>query len=173
MSAHVPANVVIRLAADGDAAAVAVIYNHYVRHTLVTFEEEDVSAATMAERMRDVRTAGLPWLVAEHEDRLVGYAYATKWKPRHGYRFSVETSVYLAHDMGGRGIGSALYAVLLPQLATAGFRTAQGGIALPNDASVRLHEKFGFRKVAEFPEIGIKFGQWTPVGYWQKRFVSP
>ena len=173
MPTHAPADVAIRPAATTDAAAIAVIYNHYVLHTLVTFEEEPVSTETMVERVHDVSKAGLPWIVAELDRHLVGYAYATKWKPRHGYRFSVETSVYLAHDMGGRGIGSALYGVLLPELEAAGFRTAQGGIALPNEASVRLHEKFGFMKVAEFEEIGIKFGQWTPVGYWQKLFVSP
>lgn len=168
MSNPAPVDFVVRPALAQDAAAIATIYNHYVRHTFVTFEEEDVSAATMAERMHDVFRAELPWFVAELDGQLRGYAYATKWKPRFGYRFSVETSVHVDHDRGGHGVGSALYGVLLPELAARGFRTANGGIALPNDASVRLHEKFGFTKVGEFRDIGTKFDTWTPVGYWQK-----
>ncbi len=95
-------------------------------------------------------------------------AYATKWKRRFGYRFSAEVTVYLDHVHAGRGIGSKLYDHLLPALRSAGIRVVIGGIALPNAASVALHEKFGFEKVAQFREVGIKFDQWIDVGYWEK-----
>lgn len=150
-----------------DAAAIATIYNHFVLHTAVTFEEESVTAEVIAARMAEIEASGLPWLVAERAGGIVGYAYASKWKPRAGYRFSTEVTVYCAPGQAGGGIGSALYAALLPLLSARGIRNAVGGIGLPNDASVRLHEKFGFVKVAEFPNIGIKFGQWMSVGYWQ------
>ena len=172
MALHPPPGVRVRPAVEPDTAALASIYNHYIRHTLVTFEEEDVSAATMAERVRDVVASGLPYLVAETNGEVVGYAYASKWKPRYGYRFSAEVSVYLAPDQTGRGYGRLLYEHLLPELEARGFRTAVGGIALPNEASIALHESLGFEKVAEFREIGIKFGEWTNVGYWQRIFPA-
>lgn len=163
-----PAGLTVRDAEPGDATAAAAIYNHYVRHTIVTFEEQPVDAAEMSRRMDTVRTASLPWLVAESADRVAGYAYATPWKPRAGYRFTVEISIYLDRDAGGRGIGTALYARLFDALSARGIRCIIGGIALPNDASIALHEKFGMRKVAHFERNGIKFGQWIDVGYWQR-----
>lgn len=109
----------------------------------------------------------LPWLVALQGDAVAGYAFATKWKGRCAYRFSVETTVYLDDAVRGNGIGTALYRDLLARLTSMGFHTAIGGIALPNDASVRLHEKLGYRKVAHFQQTGFKFGKWIDVGYWQ------
>jgi phosphinothricin acetyltransferase len=158
----------IRVAAGPDAAALAKIYNHYVRETIVTFEEEPVADAEMAGRLADVQAASLPWLVAEEEGRVVGYACARPWKPRHGYRFSTEVSVYLDTAHAGRGLGTELYAQLLSELRKRGVHAAMGGIALPNPASVRLHEKLGFQKVAHFREVGFKFGAWIDVGYWEK-----
>ena len=157
----------VRPVSADDATAIATIYNHFVLHTTVTFEEEAVTADEISARIAEIEASGLPWLVAEAAGELVGYAYAAKWKPRAGYRFSAEVTVYCAPGQAGRGRGSALYAALLPLLRARGIRNAVGGIGLPNDASVRLHEKFGFVKVAEFPNIGIKFGQWMSVGYWQ------
>lgn len=158
----------VRAAGAGDAATIAAIYNHFVLHSAISFEEEAVSADNMAQRIDDVQRAGLPWLVAERDGALLGYAYATKWRVRHAYRFSVETSVYLAPDAAGHGTGSILYAALLEQLRRAGCHLVIGGIALPNPASIALHEKFGFEKVAHFKEVGFKFGAWRDVGYWQK-----
>lgn len=160
----------IRMAAASDAAALAKIYNHYVRETIVTFEEELVSDVEMARRLADVQAASLPWLVAEEDGGVVGYACARPWKPRRGYRFSTEVSIYLDASQGGRGLGTLLYAQLLSELRTRGVHTAMGGIALPNDASVKLHEKLGFEKVAHFREVGSKFGEWIDVGYWEKIF---
>lgn len=158
----------IRMAAAADAAALARIYNHYVRETIVTFEEEPVADVEMARRLADVQAASLPWLVAEEEGGVVGYACARPWKPRRGYRFSTEVSVYLDASHGGRGLGTKLYAQLLTELRTRRIHAAMGGIALPNDASVRLHEKLGFEKVAHFREVGFKLGAWIDVGYWEK-----
>jgi L-amino acid N-acyltransferase YncA len=161
----------IRDARVDDAEAIASIYNHYVLTTSISFEETEVAAIDMAARVADVQAGGLPWLVAEIDGVIAGYAYASKWRVRHAYRFSAETSVYLAHEAAGKGIGGALYRVLLERLRAGGFHLAIGGIALPNAASVALHEKMGFEKVAHFGEVGFKFGQWTDVGYWQLKLA--
>lgn len=157
----------IRDARDGDAESLAAIYNHYVQHSAATFEERSVDAAELRYRMADVRDLGLPWLVAEAGDALVGYAYANRWRERSAYRYSVETTVYLAPGQTGAGWGTALYEELFARLRAAGLHAAIGGITLPNPASVALHEKLGMRQVARFPEVGYKQGQWLDVGYWQ------
>ena len=158
----------IRPATPSDAEAVAGIYNHYVRETVVTFEEEPVTPSEMASRMEDVRSASLPWLVAEIGGQVVGYAYGTRWRPRTGYRFSTEITVYLHPAQSGRGLGSGLYGLLFPILQERGLHAVIGGIALPNPPSVALHEKFGMRQVAHFKETGFKFGRWIDVGYWER-----
>ena len=157
----------IRAATAADAEAISDIYNHYVRETIVTFEEQPVSPADMAGRIAEVTAASLPWLAAEQDGPVVGYAHATKGKGRCAYRFSVETTIYLAPHCVGKGIGTNLYRRLLEQLKDAGLHVAIGGAALPNAASVALHEKLGFRKVAHFGEVGFKFGKWIDVAYWQ------
>jgi phosphinothricin acetyltransferase len=159
--------VTIREAAPADAKAIARVYNPYVRETTISFEEAEVTAAEMGARMRDVAAAGLPWLVAVREGTVVGYAYATKWKARSAYRFSVETSVYLDAAARGAGIGRTLYEALFPALRERGVHAAIGGIALPNEASIALHERLGMKKVAQFEQVGFKFGRWIDVGYWQ------
>jgi phosphinothricin acetyltransferase len=161
----------IRAAVADDAKAIAAIYNHFIVNTAISFEEQPVSDAEMAQRIADVQAAGLPWLVAEQERQLLGYAYATKWRVRHAYRFSVESSVYLAPQSGRQGLGTALYADLLAQLKAKDYRLVIGGIALPNEASVALHEKMGFKKVAHFGEVGFKFGRWIDVGYWERKLA--
>jgi L-amino acid N-acyltransferase YncA len=158
----------IRAAESSDANALAEIYNHYVLGTVVTFEENPISGTDMEQRIDAVGSSTLPWLVAEKDGRTVGYAYASPWKTRSAYRFSVEVTVYLAPESAGCGIGSLLYGELLAQLQGLGAHAVIGGIALPNDASVALHEKFGFKKVAHFPQVGFKFGQWIDVGYWER-----
>ncbi|HET7705183.1 MAG TPA: arsinothricin resistance N-acetyltransferase ArsN1 family B [Thermoanaerobaculia bacterium] len=162
----------IRAATPSDALALATIYNHYVRETIVTFEEEPVSPEIFSRRIEDVLASALPWLVAFDDETAVGYAYATPWKPRSGYRFSVEVTVYVTDGYAGRGIGSALYGELFPQLEARGVHAAMGGIALPNAASIALHEKFGMRKVAHFEQVGFKFGRWIDVGYWERIFAA-
>jgi phosphinothricin acetyltransferase len=156
----------IRVCATTDAAAIAKIYDYYVRETVVTFEETAVSVDEMARRIDDIG-ARFPWLVWEHGGAVVGYAYASSWKSRSAYRFSVESTIYLAASHHGGGIGTKLYGALIAELKTRGFHTAVGGIALPNAASVALHEKLGFTKIAQFAEVGRKFDRWVDVGYWQ------
>lgn len=158
----------IRAAEPADAAAIAAIYNHYVTETIVTFEEQPIAPGEMARRMAEVSSESLPWLVAEDAGLAVGYAYATKWRSRSGYRFSTEVTVYLAPGQIGRRIGTGLYTALFPILQSRGIHAVMGGIALPNGASVALHEKFGMRKVAHFEEVGYKFDRWIDVGYWQR-----
>mgnify|MGYP001812776637 CR=1 FL=1 len=157
----------IRPAIAADAAAIAGIYNHYIAHTVVTFEEDPVSGGEIAARIGETGEAGLPWLVAEEGGAVVGYAYASKWKGRCAYRYSVEVTVYLAPGSDGRGLGTSLYRELFDRLRQCGMHTAMGGISLPNPASVALHEKFGMEKVAHFREVGFKFDRWVDVGYWQ------
>jgi phosphinothricin acetyltransferase len=157
----------IRPVSEGDAEAIARIYNHYVLNTVITFEEEAVSIADMAARIAEVASFGLPWLVAEREGKVVGYAYAIKWRGRPAYRYSVESTVYLAHDAVGQGLGTRLYEAMLSRLEELGLHVVIGGIALPNRESVGLHEKLGMTQVAHFREVGFKLGRWIDVGYWQ------
>ena len=157
----------VRDAIPDDAEAIIAIYNHFIANTTISFEEEPVSAAAMRQRIADVRDGGLPWIVAQVDGKVAGYAYATKWRVRPAYRYAVESSVYLSGDFSGRGLGSALYADLIARLRAAEIHLVIGGIALPNPASVALHEKMGYEKVAHFSEVGRKFDRWIDVGYWQ------
>jgi phosphinothricin acetyltransferase len=157
----------IRPASALDAAALCAIYNHYIVDSVITFEEVTVDESEFAARIAKVQGAGLPWLVAEHEGAIIGYAYAGAWKERSAYRFSVEASVYLAHTHTGQGWGTRLYEALFVELRKTEVHVVIGGIALPNAASIALHEKLGMKAVAMFPEVGFKFGRWIDVGYWQ------
>jgi phosphinothricin acetyltransferase len=157
----------LRPAAIADAPSIARLYNHYIANTIATFEVEPVSGEAMVGRLAETREASLPWIVAEQEGDLVGYAYASRWKARRAYRFSVETTVYLDQACAGHGIGSAVYLELLTQLRALGMHVAIGGIALPNDASVALHEKLGFEPMGTLRQVGYKQDRWVDVGYWQ------
>ncbi len=157
----------IRVAKTEDAFKIAEIYSHYIANTIITFEKEPVTADEISTRMKDVFSSSLPWLVLENNDEVIGYAYATKWRARPAYKNSVETTIYLAKDSGGKGFGKLLYSSLISTLKSSGFHTAIGGIALPNEASVGLHESLGFKKVAHFHEVGYKFDTWIDVGFWQ------
>ena len=157
----------IRAVELSDANALCEIYNHYIANTVVTFEEEPVVVADMAQRISDIVGADLPWLVAQDGEQVIGFAYASKWKGRCAYRHSVEVTVYLSHSMTSKGIGSALYTQLFDSLRSKSIHVVLGGISLPNEASIALHEKFGMKKVAHFDEVGYKFGNWVDVAYWQ------
>lgn len=158
----------IRNAASKDATSIAEIYNHYISDTVVTFETEIISSEDILNRISKVQSDELPWLIAEDASgKLIGYAYATKWRERFAYRFSVEVTVYLAPTFIGNGVGSQLYEALFSELKSRSIHSVIGGITLPNPASVALHEKFGLEKVAHFKEVGFKFEQWKDVGYWQ------
>lgn len=157
----------IRPVLPGDAERVCEIYNHYVTKTIVTFEEQPVSADDMRTRIAVVAEK-FPWLLLECGGRIAGYAYAAPWKARIGYRFSVESSIYLAPEHVGRGFGRALYGALLEALPPLGIHSVIGGAAMPNPGSVALHEKLGFSRVAHFRKVGRKFDHWIDVAYWQR-----
>jgi L-amino acid N-acyltransferase YncA len=163
-------DIVIRAVVASDASGIADIYNHYVSKTVITFEEDEVTDAEMVRRIKEVQSEALPWLVATHNSTISGYAYATKWRARPAYRFSTEITVYVSPGSGRLGIGLRLYEELLSKLHSGGIHAVIGGIALPNEASVALHEKLGFSKVAHFKEVGFKFNRWVDVGYWQRNF---
>lgn len=156
----------IRPATPTDGAAIAAIYNPYIRDTTITFEEELVSAEEIAGRITKV-TADFPWLVWEEAGEVIGYAYAGTWRTRHAYRFAVETAIYLAAGQQGTGRGTLLYQALLAELRQRGFHLVLGCLALPNEPSIRLHEKLGFKKVGHMREAGWKFGAWVDVGFWE------
>jgi L-amino acid N-acyltransferase YncA len=156
----------IRPAAKKDAEELCAIYNHFVRNSVATFEEEEVSSLDMAQRIAEV-TSTFPWLLFEADGQITGYAYASRWRQRVAYRNSVEVTVYVATDLQTKGVGTKLYRALIEKLREQQFHCALGGIALPNPASIAVHEKLGFKKVAEFSEVGRKFGRWVDVAYWQ------
>jgi len=149
-----------------DAAQICEIYNHYVLNTIITFEESPVSEHEMKSRIEQI-TRKLPWIVYEKNHKIIGYAYASAWKSRCAYKFSVESTVYLKKGEEGKGIGTILYKELIAQLEKKGYRAIIGGIALPNNASIALHEKYGFQKIGQFIEVGYKFNTWIDVGYWE------
>ena len=157
----------LRSATAADAAAIAAIYNHYILHTVVTFEEETVTAEEMAQRIATTVGDGNPWFVWDEAGRILGYAYASKWKSRCSYRFSVEATVYLDKDATRRGLGTKLYSAVIDAYRNTKIHAIIGGVSLPNAGSVALHEKLGFKKVAHFTEVGWKFDQWIDVGYWE------
>ena len=156
----------LRTVHPDDATAIAEIYNHYVRETPVTFEEDRVAPEEMRQRILET-TRTYPWLVCEEDGRLLGYSYARKWRERAAYRRSVEATIYLHPSAVGQGKGSVLFDALLAELRNRQFHCVIGGVALPNPASIALLEKFRLRPVAHFKEVGYKFGRWIDVGYWQ------
>ncbi len=162
-----PCRARVRLAVEGDAAGIQAVYEPYVAQTVVSFEEEVPSVGTMAARLRD-GSATYPWLVAERDGAILGYAYGSVHRTRAAYRWSVEVSVYLAQAERGRGLGRRLYEPLLAILTVQGFHRAFAGITLPNPASVGFHEALGFVPIGVFPEIGRKHGAWHDVGWWQR-----
>ncbi|NQY50185.1 MAG: N-acetyltransferase family protein [Colwellia sp.] len=158
----------IRAVQEQDAKAISDIYNYYIANTVITFEEDILTAAEMQRRITSVLAADLPWLiVADELGKILGYAYASKWRDRFSYRFSVEVTVYLSPEQSGKGLGTQLYQVLFTELKSRNIHSVIGGITLPNAASVAVHEKFSMEKVAHFKEVGFKFEQWLDVGYWQ------
>jgi len=156
----------IRSATLSDAQALAEIYNPYVRDTTITFEAEPVTAAEMAGRIAKV-TEAYPWLVWDEGGQILGYAYSSVWRARAAYRYSTETAIYLSMERRGQGVGTSLYQALLDELRQRGFHSVLGCLSLPNEPSVRLHEKLGFQKVGHMREAGQKFGAWVDVGFWE------
>jgi L-amino acid N-acyltransferase YncA len=158
----------IRAATAEDCAAIAAIYAPYVEDGIVSFETEAPDATAMRGRM-EAGNELYPWLIAEDEDgTFAGYAYASAFRPRPAYRYTVETSVYVRQGLHCRGIGGALYRPLLAMLEAQGFTQAFGAITLPNPASVALHERHGFIRAGTYSKVGWKMGGWWDVGLWQR-----
>jgi phosphinothricin acetyltransferase len=156
----------IRDASLEDAQAITAIYNRYILNTPITFEEQPLSVVDMKNKIAEI-TKHFPWLVAIESGEVLGYAYSTKFRERSAYRFSIETSVYCAEAHTNEGVGTRLYTELLRRVKELGLKVAYGCIALPNEPSVKLHEKLGFKKVAHLSEVGFKLGKWIDVGYWE------
>lgn len=157
----------VRECTPADIPAICAIYNYYIANTLVTFEESPVSVEEMQARVDQVMES-YPWLVYEEGNNIIGYAYASKWKDRSAYRYTAEVTVYLHHEHCAKGVGSNLYQTLIEQLALKNIHVLLACITIPNIASEKIHERFGFRQAAHFREVGFKFGRWVDVGYWQK-----
>lgn len=160
----------IRPATVDDASAICDIYNYYVLTTIITFEEVPVTLEEMEQRIVSISKI-YPWLVFVENNEIVAYAYATRWKVRSAYNKTVESAIYVKNGYSGKGIGSKLYSALLSILKEGNFHVVLGGIALPNERSIALHEKLGFVKTGQLNEVGFKFGKWIDVGYWEKILV--
>ncbi len=157
----------IRLASESDAEAMVAIYRPIVESTMISFETTAPDRAEMAQRVRDT-LEWHPWLVCEAAGQVAGYAYATKHRVRDAYRWSADTSVYIADEYRRRGVGRGLYDSLLAILASQGYCNAYAGIALPNAASVALHESAGFEPIGVYRGVGYKLGRWWDVGWWHR-----
>jgi phosphinothricin acetyltransferase len=162
----------IRSARPGDAAAIAAIYAPSVTDAPTSFELVPPTADEMAARVAATQVYA-PWLVLERGGVIAGYAYGARHRERAAYQWSVDVTVYIHADHRGAGVGRALYDALLPALRDQGFYVAHAGIALPNPASVALHERFGFTPVGVYKDVGYKLGRWIDVGWWRLALREP
>jgi len=159
----------IRDATDADVPALTEIYAHHVLHGTGTFEEEPPDAAEMAARLARVRARGQPWLVAEEEGRVLGYAYYAPFRDRSAYRHTAEDAIYVRDDVRGQGVGKALVQALLERAEVAGIRQMFALIGdSENVGSIGLHVSLGFRQVGLMKSAGVKFGRWLDVVIMQK-----
>jgi phosphinothricin acetyltransferase len=163
----------IRVATPADAEAITAIYGPVVENTSISFELSPPGVDEM--RSRIVKTLpDLPWLVSEDSQGLVnGYVYASKHRERPAYQWSVDVTAYVREDARGAGVGKRLYQVLFAELARLGYFQAFAGIALPNAASVGLHEAVGFVHIGIYRKVGFKLGAWHDVGWWQRELQAP
>lgn len=161
------AKLIVRAAdASLDAARCAAIYAPFVTETWVSFEQEPPGADELTRRIEQFG-ASHAWLVAESDGIVLGYAYGSPHRTREAYRLSCDVAVYVAPEVARQGVGRALYDALLPELATT-YHAAFAGIALPNEASIKLHEAMGFSHLGTYREVGWKLGAWRDVGWWQR-----
>jgi L-amino acid N-acyltransferase YncA len=158
----------IRRARASDADDIAAIYRPFVESTIVSFETVPPESSEIADRIA-ATASRYPWLVCDWDGRVAGYAYATRHRDRKAYQWSVDTSAYVHPDWWRRGVGKGLYQSLFAILSAQGFVNAYAGIALPNAASVGLHESVGFRPVGVYRSVGYKLGAWHDVGWWELR----
>ena len=162
----------IRTARPEDAEACAAIYRPHVEASATSFEERPPGAGEMSERIKET-LARYPWLVAERDGEVCGFAHGAAHRSRAAYRWAVDVAVYVADGHRGEGLGRTLYEELLRRLRGQGFHVACAGITLPNEASVALHESLGFVPVGVYRRIGWKDGAWRDVGWWQLELSPP
>jgi phosphinothricin acetyltransferase len=162
----------IRLATADDGAALAAIYAPSVTHAATSFEVDPPGAGEMARRVAAV-LAHAPWLVLERGGAVAGYAYASRHHERVAYQWSVDVTVYIDRAHHRTGVGRTLYTALFALLRVQGFYVAHAGVTLPNDASVGLHESFGFTPVGVYRDVGYKLGAWYDVGWWRLALRAP
>lgn len=161
----------IRTAILDDAQALLDIYTPYVLNTTITFETEVPTLSDFTQRIKSIQQR-FPYLVLEVDNEIIGYAYATKYKERSAYDWTVETSVYIRQDVQARGYGKQLYTALEEALRTQGIVTMLACITYPNDLSIEFHKKMGFEHVAHFEKLGYKFNQWRDI-VWMKKVINP
>ncbi|MGB3516176.1 MAG: N-acetyltransferase family protein [Elainellaceae cyanobacterium] len=157
----------IRPITDDDSVAITDIYNWYILNTTITFELETINALAMQQRIQEKRVHH-DWLVGVVNQEIIGYAYYGAFRARPAYSHTVESTIYLAQDRRGQGLGTLLYRELLHSAATRGFREMIGIIALPNQGSIKLHQKLGFEETGVLKQVGHKFDRYIDVGIWQK-----
>jgi L-amino acid N-acyltransferase YncA len=156
----------IREFKGSDVSEICDIYSFYINETVITFDEIELTVEQMFLRKRNVKI-NYPWLVCEENNEVLGYAYASSWNDRSAYQYTAQTTIYLKQGFTGKGIGNELYKSLILKLRSLSMHCLIGSISLPNEASVILHEKLGFEKIAHVKEVGFKFEKWIDVGYWQ------
>ena len=142
------------------------IYNYYVLNSVVTFDITPLTFKTFSEKVTRINK-DYPFLVFEEKNEILGYAYGSKWRPKPAYKHTIESTVYVKHSAHRKQIGTHLYKDLLDLLKQENYHVVLGGLTLPNEASIKLHEKFGFQQVAHFKEVGLKFDKWLDVGFWE------
>ncbi|GIU82770.1 MAG: N-acetyltransferase family protein [Acidobacteria bacterium] len=152
---------------DSDIKQITEIYNYYIENTPQTFETDPISTDQMRKRVLEI-VENYPYLVAEEDNEILGYAYATRFRLDQEFAYSASVAIYVKAGVTHKGIGTQLYMTLFDELSSTDFHTIVAAISLPNEVGVRFHEKLGFKKVAHFYQIGYKLGRWVDVGYWQK-----
>lgn len=157
----------IREATLEDAAEIAAIYNHYIENTVITFDVETISEEEMLSKITNLQK-DYPVLVVTMGEEIAGFAYGSQWKSKTAYKHSAETTIYMHPDHQGKGLGIRLYNAVLSSLPLFEIVNAIACITVPNDASIKLHEKLGFKKVGKFDKVGFKKEKWIDVEYWQK-----
>ena len=161
-------DLVIRPYSAADIPAVTRIYGHYVRDTVITFETEEPDEAEMANRFAAIAGKGHPLLIAEQDRQVIGYAYASTYRPREAYRFTCEDSIYLSPDAVGQGLGGKLLARLIEDSGKAGLKQMLAVITAERANSIRLHEKHGFRFIGKYEALGYKFDRWLDIVHMQR-----
>ena len=149
-----------------DTKELLAIYNFYVLNSTSTFDDVPLTFEEFSEKLTQI-SSNYPFIVFQEKDEILGYAYGSKFRPKPAYNKTVESTVYVKNGVHGKQIGTKLYTELLKLLKQENYHIVLGVLTLPNDASVKLHEKFGFTQVADLKQVGFKFGEWQDVGFWQ------